>query len=106
MTKQDMRLRNRRVRKQAILLQKKVLSVINNRIYKPILQSIKKQDNIEDNVILNIVNNTFVSANIKERVSQLRFNRNKKDIKNYASNYLNELNKEYEKEKKRKINKG
>lgn len=104
MTKQDMRLRNRRVRKQALLLRKQVMASINNRIIKPVLKEIKKEDNIDDNTVLSILNTAFVKSDLDHRVNTLRLNRNKADIKVYSKNYLNEVNSAYKKEKKRQAN--
>ena len=105
MTRQDVRLRNRRVKKQALLVQKKLLASVNNRILKPLLREVRRETNLDQNGLLGILNLVFINADLDNKVTKDRFSRNRRDIKNYAKNYLNEINKVYEKEKERQANK-
>ena len=99
MTKQDMRLRNRRVRKQALIVRKKIMASINNRILKPLLLQVNRQDNIDQSTLIELLNSIFINSNLNNRVNKVRASRNMKDIKTYSKNYLNEITKVYNKHK-------
>ena len=101
MTKQDQRVRNRRVKKQAIIVRKRILGSINNRILKPLYRELKKESNLNQASVLAILNAVFMHADLVARVNDLRTHRNLSDIKAYSHNFLREVNIIYGKEKKR-----
>ena len=106
MTKKDMRLRNRRVKRQALVTRRRILASINNRILKPLMREIRKESSLDEASVLAILNVVFMHADLGARVKDIRLQRNMSDITAYSKNYLKEVNKVYAKEKKRKAYEG
>ena len=102
MTKQDMRLRNRRVKRQALITRRRILASINHRILKPIFREIRRESSLDEASVLGIINAVFMQADLVARVKDIRLQRNLADINAYSMNYLNEVNKVYAKEKKKR----
>ena len=101
MIKQDQRLRNRRVRKQAGIIQKEITASVNRRILQPLLRNIRKESALSENSLFNFLDIAFNNADLNNRVLKLRQSRNQRDIKAYGTNYLNELTRAYNAAKKK-----
>ena len=105
MTKQDIRLRNRRVKRQAGLVLSKLMASIGNRILKPVLVELAREDNLDENGVIEVLRSVYNRSDLDHRVRVLRVSRNMSDLRVYAGNYLKEVTQAYEKEKaKRQVN--
>ena len=102
MNKQDIRLRNRVLSRRAIQVRKKIISIIDNQVVIPFIRNIKRFKNLDQSDLLTILNSTISDSDLERQIAELRYRVNMNDIELYARKYLNELNRVYEKEKKKK----